>query len=231
MSDEMYAALFTRIREKCQQQHWFGSDYENPFKEQEWVGGVARATRRWYESRGKQYAIERDADLPPLPVYTDFEFPPATEEQLRATEGVLGFPLPHLLRALYAQLANAGFGPRYGIMGALGGYADNFGTIVDAALMRRKGYRPVDLAECEKQAYAIPTKELPFTLVSNMEIEPPDGTWPESLLDFCHHGCGDLSSIDIRTGRIFVGGNPLLWYEATSLEEWFERWLNGEMNV
>jgi len=151
MSNDMYTVLFTRIREKCQQQHWFGSDYENPFTQPEWMGGVARATRRWYESRGMRHAIERDTDLPSLPVYTNFEFPPATEEQLRAIEEILGFPLPPLLRALYAQLANGGFGPRYGIMGALGGYAHNFGTIVDAALMRRKGYRPLDLAECEKK--------------------------------------------------------------------------------
>jgi hypothetical protein len=56
-------------------------------------------------------------------------------------------------------------------------------------------------------------------------LEPPDATWPDSLLESYHHGCGDFSSIDLKTGRIFVGGNPLLWYEANSLEEWFERWL------
>src|SRR5713101_8141546 len=38
-------------------------------------------------------------------------YPPATEEQLRASEQALGFLLPPLLRTLYAQVANGGFGP------------------------------------------------------------------------------------------------------------------------
>jgi hypothetical protein len=49
-----------------------------------------------------------------------FEFPPASEEQLQATEEALGIPLPPMLRALYAQVANGGFGPACGITGACG---------------------------------------------------------------------------------------------------------------
>jgi len=61
-----------------------------------------------------------------------------------------------------------------------------------------------------------------------MVLEPPNHAWPDSLLEFYHHGCGEFSCIDMKTDRIFVGGNPLLWYEANSLEEWFERWLRDE---
>lgn len=39
-----------------------------------------------------------------------FSYPPATEEQLRATEDDLGYPLPPLLRMIYGEVANGGVG-------------------------------------------------------------------------------------------------------------------------
>ena len=51
-------------------------------------------------------------------------YPPATLEQIEATEAALGFPLPGLLRQLYLEIANGGFGPGYGLIGAQGGYSD-----------------------------------------------------------------------------------------------------------
>jgi len=49
---------------------------------------------------------------------------------------------------------------------------------------------------------------------------------PESLLGFYSHGCGRFSNIDLNTGRIFLDSHPYLYYEAHSLEEWLERWLD-----
>ena len=37
--------------------------------------------------------------------------PPATAENLRKTEQVLGFQMPELLRTLYREVGNGGFGP------------------------------------------------------------------------------------------------------------------------
>jgi hypothetical protein len=155
-------------------------------------------------------------------------YPPASREQVQATEQTLGLALPSLLRACYLHVSNGGFGPGEGIMGVIGGFEDNRGNIVDAYLWRKKYYRPIDLAECERQAIESNWKELPFKAISRMVLEPPNDTWPDSLLEFYHHGCGEFSCLDLATGRIFVGGNPYLWYEANSLEEWFERWLHDE---
>lgn len=155
-------------------------------------------------------------------------YPPATAEQVQATEQTLGFPLPPLLRACYLQVSNGGFGPGDGVMGVIGGFEDNRGNLLEAYLARKTSYRSIELAECEKQAYEINPQVVPFKLVSNRGLLPPPGTWPSSLLEFYHHGCGDFSSIDLQTGRIFVGGNFPLWYEANSFEEWLERWLADE---
>jgi hypothetical protein len=55
-----------------------------------------------------------------------FTYPPATEQQLRATEAQLGFSLPLLLRLLYREVANGGNGlvwydEQFPLAGAQGG--------------------------------------------------------------------------------------------------------------
>ena len=45
-----------------------------------------------------------------------------TTSRSAQTERELGFKLPPLLRALYQQLGNGGFGPGYGLVGASGGH-------------------------------------------------------------------------------------------------------------
>ncbi|MGW7607158.1 SMI1/KNR4 family protein [Streptomyces sp. NPDC054766] len=47
--------------------------------------------------------------------------PPATPEAVAEAEQIIGFPLPPLLRRLYLEVANGGFGPREGILGVRGG--------------------------------------------------------------------------------------------------------------
>ncbi|MDQ0945709.1 SMI1/KNR4 family protein [Streptomyces sp. V1I1] len=46
---------------------------------------------------------------------------PATPEAVTEAEKVIGFPLPPLLRRLYLEVANGGFGPAEGILGVRGG--------------------------------------------------------------------------------------------------------------
>jgi hypothetical protein len=157
--------------------------------------------------------------------------PPATEEQLRASEQALGFPLPPLLRTLYALVANGGFGPDHGIKGAMGGFGGDLGTIVEMYLegmeeVRQGRAQLVDLAAYEPLAYDIDVRNIGYTVVLNKVIELPERALPESLLGFYSHGCGAFSSIDLGTGRIFSDSHPYLYYEAYSLEEWLERWLD-----
>jgi len=57
--------------------------------------------------------------IPAPPLY-----PPATKESLEAAEAELGFRLPHLLRRLYSEVENGGFGPGAGLVGVRGGHPD-----------------------------------------------------------------------------------------------------------
>ena len=108
---ERYADLFERIRDRCRQQGWYGPDAEAP----------ARFPNRYERSfslkTGEGYVRDRWAD----PRVSRFPYPPATQEQLQATEARLGLSLPGVLRALYASVGNGGFGPAYGVVGVTGG--------------------------------------------------------------------------------------------------------------
>lgn len=46
---------------------------------------------------------------------------------LSEAERILGRPLPALLRRLYSEVGNGGFGPGYGVLGVFGGHRDDAG--------------------------------------------------------------------------------------------------------
>lgn len=54
-------------------------------------------------------------------------FPVASVPQLERTEGLLGFPLPLVLRRIYLEVGNGGFGPECGLLGIEGDADDGAG--------------------------------------------------------------------------------------------------------
>jgi hypothetical protein len=51
--------------------------------------------------------------------------PPVNRQAVTAAEDRLGFALPSLLARLWAEVANGGFGPGYGLFGLEGGHVDD----------------------------------------------------------------------------------------------------------
>jgi hypothetical protein len=99
-----FSNLCQRILERCHQQRWYGPDIP--------MGG---AIGIFYENGN---LCSREITHDPR---TGFAVPKASEAQLQMTEEVMGFAHPPLLRTLYLQVANGGFGPDTGLIGALGG--------------------------------------------------------------------------------------------------------------
>src|SRR5690242_12415879 len=93
------------------------------------------------------------ADLVPPKV-----FPPATPAAVEAAEQALGFALPPLLRQLYLEVGNGGFGPGYGLSGVPEGAVDD------------TGYHIVDLYQG-------------FLAAREADLV---WRWPERLLPVCH---------------------------------------------
>jgi hypothetical protein len=151
-------------------------------------------------------------------------YPPATESQLLATEAALNFTLPPTLRTLYAQIANGGFGPGFGIIGAFGGFACSSigGNIVDAYHALAVGTPLVDYTQYKRELGVKTTFELPI------------GVWCEPLLPLCDLGCLTTSFLDIQTGQVLRGApvsrtSYVLRPQAPSLEAWLESWLQDEL--
>lgn len=209
--DTVYSVLFDRICEKCQRDGWYGGKLD------------LRHAR------------------PDHPQCHGFAYPPTSEEQLRATETALGFLLPPVLRALYAEVANGGFGPGAGIQGALGGYGSRIdelaSTIVDEYHFRSQvGYanigrsdpvRLVDLADYAQHWKPTPSGKGLLLL--------PSAVWPAQLLPLEDLGCCQRACLDCKKGRVFCTAPSAsdeeyeLGEVTPSLEDYLEHWLNGEM--
>jgi hypothetical protein len=219
---DRYTDLCTRIQESCRQRNWYGP-------EARWMN-----YRGYFDAEGKLQirVIVHDP-------HAGFEFPPATEEQLQATEEALGISLPPMLRALYAQVANGGFGPAYGITGACGGYYlgdDGRYQTIDMCTDADPAIHYLDLREYE-QAHGNPTY---FKLRETIQ--------PAHFLHLCYEGCNLDFHIDGKSGRVYLTGyceslpdslvpnqalpgelrpESIIGYQrvADSLEGWLERWL------
>lgn len=86
---------------------------------------------RVYSRNSEEFIAAKSAGLiEPLPTPP---YPPASPDLLAEAEDVLGRPLPPLLRRLYAEVANGGFGPGYGLLGL----GDGHGMAPDGTAMER----------------------------------------------------------------------------------------------
>jgi hypothetical protein len=136
---------------------------------------------------------------------------PLGDREIAAAEDRLGFRLPRLLRAIYGDISNGGFGESYGFLGLVGGPTNE------------TGQDSVSLYESYRRA------------------DPGDEHWhwPEGLLPVCHLGCGMyhcVQCLDEALPVIWFEPNPHTegepWDESfipfsTSLREYLSARLDG----
>lgn len=137
---------------------------------------------------------------------------PITPDGVIASEAALGFDLPPLLKVLYGEIGNGGFGPGYGMLGLLNGATDDLRENAVAKL----------------QALRVQTKE-------------KDGVpWPTNLLPICNWGCAIYSCIDCSSlthDMVIFDPNPhedqctdwsdSFFSEACGFDEWIQLWARG----
>jgi hypothetical protein len=167
---------------------------------------VARIERRVADALR---AIDAATWVCPMPTVA----PPATLAEVDAAEAALGFAIPVLLRRLYLEVGNGGFGPEYGLEGVprippVPGRAD----IVALYGMYNSGPPPDD----------------------------PGHVWPLGWVPLIGGGCLYMECVDFTRSphevRLFDGGSgkrgqPISdWFRpvAPSLELRLEAWLAGD---
>jgi hypothetical protein len=162
-----------RTRDRCKLQCWYGSDIE---ARADYTG--SGRYEHFFDSAGNVHVLDRypRGDL----LATGFEYPPATAAQLHDTEQALGFPLPAVLKSLYTQVANGGFGPGYGIIGCIDGFGEA-GNLVEGYQFHVIRNQLIDI---DKREY-----------VSEM----PETYWPRFLVPLCDLGEAAVLCLDGST--------------------------------
>jgi SMI1 / KNR4 family (SUKH-1) len=188
--------LLTAIRQHCAARRWYGVDLRGP----EWETSIAEADPR----------------------RTGFTCTPATTAQIEETESLLGFSLPPSLRLIYTQIANGGFGPAYGIRGAVGGFAEATGTVVEHYQSLCEGRTLLDL-------------RLETAMQSTDDLVVPFEQWPRGLFSICDWGCAIQICLESTTGHVYrvepSGDGYHITREAASLQAWLEQWVHAQLYV
>jgi hypothetical protein len=138
-------------------------------------------------------------------------YSPAGRSVIVDAENKLGFRLPPLLREIYSELANGGFGPGYGLIGLTGGY-----TVEELALS--------EMSLVENYFYELSLGDEFF--VDSSEVGVP---WPEQLVEFCYLGCQGTYAVDCSHLAYPVRQTDFgkLLKPETTFDELMERWAAG----
>lgn len=138
-------------------------------------------------------------------------FDPINAEVIHAAEKRLGFTVTPLIRRLYTEVSNGGFGPAYGLLGLVGGMTNEDGN---DAVSQYLCYRQTDPDE-------------------------PRWAWPSGLLPIGHLGCAMYMCVDCLkpTGPViwfepnvydpFIGWGACFIPAYSSADLWLSKWLSG----
>jgi hypothetical protein len=140
--------------------------------------------------------------------------PPARPAEVDAAEAALGFSIPTLLRRLYIEVGNGGFGPYYGL----------------------EGVPTVPPTPWEADIVSL------YEQYSGSDDEHPIWRWPHGLVPLIGNGCLSIECVDfLRPPHAVVGfdGNDCDWDRplteslrpiAASLVDRLESWLARDDN-
>ena len=136
----------------------------------------------------------------------------ALQAEVLTAEKQLGFPLCPLLKRIYTEVANGGFGPGSGVIGVGNGFTDDWGHNLE---------------------------DLYRHFLARTHYDPSWG-WPHGLLPFCHWGNATYSCVDCsQPGFPVVIIDPdylqenddmedMLIEHKDSIVDWFHDWLAGK---
>ncbi|HSK51460.1 MAG TPA: SMI1/KNR4 family protein [Clostridia bacterium] len=150
--------------------------------------------------------METPADRP-LP-------PPATEAQVAAAEGRYGIAFPPLLRRLYLEVANGGFGPGSGLLGVSGGARSVKGRSMEQL------YETMLEARQEHRGWIWPPALIPIVDDDGSFIAVDASTPETRVIEF------DFEALDEEGGD--GGWSRAFEEKAASLEAWLEGWVGSQ---
>jgi hypothetical protein len=192
-------ALTERIRAHCASVGWYGPEME--------------------------INVDRSAPWPRNPWYA-FPYPPATDEQIAQTEHELGFELPPLLRMLYQELGNGGFGPGYGLLGASGGHPAE--SSPEHQFVYEEIRHPTLANTLSRNSWRVPLRDL-ARLEQDPESYLSEVPQPGMTVSLVGWGCDIYTLLHCDSGYVYGFAQGGLEVSATSIGQWLEQWLAGTL--
>jgi hypothetical protein len=146
--------------------------------------------------------------------------PPAMLAEFARAEQEMGMALPHLMRRLYCEVGNGGWGPGYGFYP-----------------LHRKDDKSWGLVECYLDSCSETQADIDEYFPDSEEDADKDKPflWPKQCVQVVDWGCNMYSTIDIALAECpvyFQDHNQFYgrWaITADSLHEWLTSWLDGTL--
>ena len=167
--------------------------------------GVARDLIAELMQRKRQGALKADHSL------SIGDFPPLQQGVIAASEVTLGFALPVLVRRVYQEIANGGFGPAYGLLGLSGGMLNE--DRQDAVTLYQEYRRP----DPEDSNWCWPARLLPLGRLGCAMYLCAD----------CSYECAPIVWFEPNPHTDGQSWDDSFFRFATSFEEWLSAWLDG----
>jgi hypothetical protein len=140
---------------------------------------------------------------------------PPRDSEVDAAEAALGFRIPPLLRRLYLEVGNGGFGPGYGLIGV-----PTEETAARRQQLVETYYRNIQRPRDDPRwwpAELVPVEDFDivglYARYAREDPEDPGWRWPERLLPVCHLGCGMYECVDCSDQR-----GAVIWFEPNPRE-------------
>jgi hypothetical protein len=169
--------------------------------------------------------VDRSAPWPRNPWHA-FPYPPSTDEQIAQTERELGVELPLVLRALYQQLGNGGFGP--GVWLARRQWRTSCRVKPGTPVSPRGDSPPDPRQHAQSQFLACPFHDL-ACLEQDPEASLSEVPQPGMTVSLAGWGCDIYTLLDCESGSIYGFAQGGLEVSASSLSQWLEQWLAGTL--
>lgn len=161
--------------------------------------GTFRGQRRIYARGTAEFATAlARGQLEPLP-----RIPPATLSAVERAESLLGAALPEILRRLYLETSNGGFGPAYGILGLDDGFRDD---------MKRTA---VDILESRHDWPGMPDNLFPLC------------HWGCAIYSFVH--CPSERIFGWDPNPVAPHDDVPFFEQECTLPSWLAAWLDGSL--
>lgn len=136
--------------------------------------------------------------------------PPVSSADIEQAEALVGFPLPTIIKRLYVEVGNGGFGPGYGLL-PLNNEEDPQALETDSLVTTYLALHPSTQRQTEERS-GFPAL-------------------PEKLIMICDWGCNISSWIDCSQRELPVLRSEAtldcneFTLEASSFASWLEHWL------